>query len=411
MFSNYLTIEVFVMEDPNELSIELLSMVGLNPWAGNNSGAREYMFTSHIGQRLLVDGATEKRVQTGMEIEFAKYTFAARMPVDAQVIKLIQKYTPNMATGSIIQNTKIAMIYEELDTKRINVLEIPAYKSYHQTFGYRLVEKPIMSRLAPGEIIGKGTVLADSPSVSDVGGYMYGTELMVAFMSHPSVAEDGMVISEDAIKKLTYTKIETRVIEFGERNFPINLYGDDDEYKAFPDIGEYVREDGMVCCLRQHSTDLGPAVMSRNNVKVPGYFSSDEKIYVGGSASKVIDINIIYNKAANGIVPSGCEKQIEKYINASRPYYTNMLATEKEIRRNRHIKHGVDTIDMGPDLHRILYDAHVMLDPGGDSANSVINKLYRRSPLDMYKIEITLETKVTPTLGLKVTDSHGKINH
>ncbi len=398
------------MEDPNELSIELLSMVGLNPWAGNNSGAREYMFTSHIGQRLLVDGATEKRVQTGMEIEFAKYTFAARMPVDGQVIKLIQKYTPNMTTGDTIQNTKITVIYEEVNSKRINVLEIPAYKSYHQTFGYRLVEKSVMSELSPGMIIPKNTVLADSPSVSDVGGYMYGTELMVAFMSHPSVAEDGMVISEDAIKKLTYTKIETRVIEFGENNFPINLYGDDDNYKSFPDIGEYVREDGMVCCLRQHSIDLGPANMGRKNIKEPGYFSSDEKIYVGGSASKVIDINIIYNKAANGIVPSGCEKQTERYMSAARPYYMNILAIEKEIRKNRRIKHGVDTVDMGPDLHRILYDAHVMLDPGGDSASTVINKLYRRSPLDMYKVEITLETKVTPTLGLKVTDSHGKNN-
>lgn len=396
-----------MMDDTNELSVDLLSMVGLNPWAGNNSGAREYMFTSHIGQRLLVDGVTEKRVQTGMEIEFAKYTFAARMPVTGQVIKLIQKYTPNMTHGDNIQNTKISVIYEEVDTKRINILEIPAFKSYHQTFGYRLVEKPIMAELAPGMIIPKDTVLADSPAVSDVGGYKYGTELNVAFMSHPAVAEDGILISEEAIKKLTYTKIETRVIEFGENNFPINLYGDDETYKAFPDIGDFVREDGMVCCLRQHNTDLGPAAMSRTNVKIPSYFSSDEKIYVGGANSRVIDINIIYNKAANGIIPSGCEKQIEKYISASRPYYTNLLATEKDIRKNRKIKHGVDTLDMGAELHRVLYDAHVMLDPGGDSAGTVINKLYRRSPIDMYKVEITLETKVTPTLGLKITDSHG----
>lgn len=395
------------MEDPNELNVELLSMVGLNPWVGNNSGAREYMFTSHIGQRLIVDGATEKRVQTGMEIEFAKYTFAARMPVTGQVIKLIQKYTPNMTTGSYIENTKIAVIYEELDSKRINILEIPAYKSFHQTFGYRLVEKPIMSQLSPGMVIPKDTVLADSPSVSEVGGYKYGTELNVAFMSHPAVAEDGMMISEEAIKKLTYTKIETRVIEFGESKFPINLYGDDENYKGFPDIGDYIRDDGMICCLREHGIDLGPACMSKENLKKPMYFSSDEKIYSGGGKSKVIDINVTYNKAANGIIPSGCERQIEKYINASRPYYSNLIATEAEIRKNRKIKHGVDKIDIGPDLHRVLYDAHVMLDPGGDSASTVINKLYRRSALDMYKIEITLETKVVPTLGLKVTDSHG----
>ncbi len=393
------------MSERNELNIELLSIVGLNPWIGNNSGAREYMFTSHIGQHLLIKGANEKRVQTGMEIEFAKYTFNSSIPVDANVIKIIQKY-PKTLSNDIKHNTKVTVIYEDVDSKKIDVLDIPLYKSYHQSFGYMLKENPIMASMHPGMFIPKGTVLADSPAVSDVGGYMFGIELNAAFTSHPAAADDGILICEDVLPRLAFNKIETRVIEFGQDNFPLNIYGDDTNYKPFPDIGEYLREDGILSVLRRYDDILSPALMGKDDVrKIDHVF--DDCIYVNNPKARVLDINVIYNKTTEGGLPNGIEKQLEKYITASRLYYNSLLDTEREIWKNRHSKYGITKLDLGPALHRLLYEANVMTNDGGDRANDVIKKLYRKSPIDIYRVEITVEYEVTPNHGFKLSGQHG----
>lgn len=45
--------------------------------------------------------------------------------------------------------------------------------------------------------------------MEDPNEYNYVSELNVTFMSHPAVVEDGMLISDEAIKKPTYIKLKT----------------------------------------------------------------------------------------------------------------------------------------------------------------------------------------------------------
>ncbi len=51
-----------------------MSLSCLNPWDGANSSGRKYMFAGHLGHPSIA-APTERRVQTGMEREYGKYTF------------------------------------------------------------------------------------------------------------------------------------------------------------------------------------------------------------------------------------------------------------------------------------------------------------------------------------------------
>jgi hypothetical protein len=67
-----------------------------------------------------------------------------------------------------------------------------------------------------------------------------------AMLPDPLVTEDGILISEDILPKLPFKVYEKHVVEFGSMAFPLNLYGHAGYYQPFPEIGQLIREDGLV---------------------------------------------------------------------------------------------------------------------------------------------------------------------
>ena len=84
---------------------------------------------------------------------------------------------------------------------------------------------------------------------------LFGCNLNVAYMAIPQVTEDGIAISESAAKKLETEGYSTISIDIGPGQIPLNLYGDETNYKFMPDIGNTVHEDGVVCALRTPTAD------------------------------------------------------------------------------------------------------------------------------------------------------------
>ena len=152
------------MSNANELHREFLSVLGLNSFVGNVSSPRSQMFSSHIGQRLVINGATEKFIQSGMEQEFGKYTFSVKMPADANIIKIVEKYPLGDDVSSIKQNPLTTVIFENLKTNEIDILDIPYYCSYHQYFGFKYESQSGLSKLKPKAFVPEGTVFADTPA-------------------------------------------------------------------------------------------------------------------------------------------------------------------------------------------------------------------------------------------------------
>lgn len=385
---------------PSQIHREFLGVCGLIPWVDHDSSSRVQMFSSHIGQTLVIKGATERYCQTGMEREYAKYTFSTKMPVDAQVIKVIERYRPTLGKDAIRENPQTIVIYEEEQSKRIGVLSLTRYCSYHQYFGFEYRNKPARSKLVPGEYIKAGTVLQDSPAVTDDGGYKYGIEANIAFMTHPAVSEDGVWVSRDFLPKLAFKTYETRVVEFSGRRIPLNLYGDATTYKPFPDIGDVIREDGLLMALRPYDENLAGAEMSVNDLQKPDPIF-DKLVYAGGPGGRVVDIRVHHDRDnPQASTPMGMEQQAQKYDEARRYFYQEIYNEYLRLRRLRG-----EALVLTPEFNRLVIEAISVVGTPKDGKRIV--KLYRQAPLDDWRVEFVIEYEITPTIGFKLTDTHG----
>lgn len=272
---------------PNQLFRDLMGVSGLNPWDGNDSSSRKQMYASHIGQILVINGSTERFCQTGMEREYGKYTFKQTMPVDAEVIKVIQRYPPHLGENRIAMNPQTIVIYEDVNTKEVGMLDLRDYCSYHQYFGFEYKRtRAWFETLRTGALIAAGTVLMDSPSITEDGGYKYGRECNMAFMSHPAVSEDGIAISEDVLPLFSFKTYETRVVEWGSKRFPLNLYGTPDNFKPFPDVGDLIRPDGLLMALRSYNKELAVVQQGIYDLMEPD-FIFDKLIYPAGPGKEI----------------------------------------------------------------------------------------------------------------------------
>lgn len=392
--------------EPNQLLRQLLGVCGLNPWKGANSASREQMFSSHIGQTLVVRGATPRYCQTGMEREFGKYTWNVKMPKTGRVIKVIDRYRTSAGYDAIIndanQNPQQIVIYERVDNKEIGMINLPKFCSQHQYFGFPYVNRPARGKLSPDTEIQEGEVFLDSPSITPNGDYKYGVQCNVAYMSIPGVAEDGIVISRDVLDRFTFKTYETRTVEWGSKRFPLNLHGDDNKYKPFPDIGERVRPDGLLMMLRSYDESLAIVEQSTAALRQPD-FTFDKATYVpvGG---KIVDIRVHHdnnNQATS--TPEGMDAQPLRYDRARRAFYQDILSEYQRLKS----RHPTSQPRLSPEFHRLVVEAISVVGRNSQSPSESIKKLYRQAPLDDWRVEFVIEYEITPTIGFKLTDCFG----
>lgn len=383
-------------EIPNQMYRSLLGIASLNPWIDHNSASRLQMFTAHLGQKLVVDGMTERYCQTGMEQEFGKYTFAVEIPTDCQIIAVIPKYRQGIGINSIQNNPTTIVVFEDEATKEVDYVELPLYKSYHSHFGFPYKEQDAMREVRVGNYLKKGTKLLDSPGITPDGNYKYGVELNVAFMSHPAVSEDGILISEGALKKFAFKTYETKVVEWGKKKFPLNLYGDENNYKAFPDIGEYIRGDSMLMALRNYEPSL--SIVRQNQracMEVNQVF--DKRIYAESIQGRIIDIRVDTNgdKRSEFTV---MDQQLEKYIIEAKRFHNDIIKLYRDIERQR----GA-AMQVSPQFHQLVVEALAVV----EEDKGKISKFYRKAPLDDYRVEFTIEYDVIPRIINKFTTLDG----
>lgn len=366
------------------------------------------MFGSHISQSLTTVGASERRCFTGLEPKFGQYTFGIRFEHDSRILKSIQRYPKTMGAHSIKENPETILIYEyermnanghPSGIMEVDYISCPSHHTMHQSFGFKYNYVT-----PPSEHMGKGEVLAQSPAIAENGNYKFGLEANVAMMSVPQIIEDGVVASESFCKRMTTTGIETFVISFGKNRFPLNLYGDHGNYKIFPDIGETVAENGILMAMRRYDDELAPVTMSRAALQRPD-FKYDECVYVEPGA-KIIDIKVHHDDRLRGAIrgknmntPVGMHTQTDKYLTAEQVFYNSVLNEYKRLYASKK-----DALRITPKFHNLLVQAYAAT-ATGDKRRML--RTYRGVPIDEWRVEITVEYPIVPTIGFKLTGCHG----
>ena len=402
-----------------EISPEMVAIHAMNPGVLHNSPSRSVMLTQHLPAHLVISGSEPPNPMSGLEYEMGKYTFGTRMPENGKIVEVIKRYSVAAGSGGISGQPEITVIYQIEDSGELDVFHIKQWESFHQYFGY--ANKPteaLNTQLWPGRYIPKDTVFADTPAMAEDGGYTYGVNLETAAMDVPGVAEDGVILSEAAVKKFGIKIYETREVSCGQSCFPVNLNGDDKDYKIFQDIGEYIRHDGLLMVTRPYGERMSAATMGAKELRTVDHIF-DKKVYTRETSVKglqekcsvkpgrIVDIQVIRNNDQVRHLPPTMTTQLDKYAKALKNYYQEILAVEaRKIAENRKMG-GDGRVRMSPKLQNLIVRAKAVTGQTGNRFQGNIGLQYRRSPLDEYTITFVVEHLIFPNKGFKITGTSG----
>lgn len=390
------------LNNRREIGVDLLGINATDGFFRHSSSPRKAMKATHMGQAPLITGSEPRRILTGVEMEYGENTFDVRFPCDATVLRIVRKFPTGVGVDAIRHNPITTVIYEDYYdiNKTVGIIQVPDFASFHQEFGFRYKRNPsVWEKLTPGAMFAKDERLARSPAVRDDGMYGVGLEAEVAFMSSPGAIEDGFILSESFLKRITPTTYSTLVGSWGRKAFPLNLYGDDTHYKPFPDIGDRIRDDGLVFALRDIDDDLAMAEMTPRALREVDYIF-DRPLY-GKPGAIVMDINVYHDDKLNpAYTPTGMDTQARLYYDAQAQYYRTLLEVYNELlsRRGKRLR-------ISAEFNRLLVEAQIFLPQPHDKRK--LSRVYRLDPLDEWRVEVTFEYQVPTGEGNKQCDTYG----
>lgn len=401
------------MKEPQyDIPPEVVPVGGLNPWYPFVSSARQVMFTGQLAQANVLDGRTRKRQQSGLEREIAKATVKHQFDRDVVILACIPRFNSLVYGESFAINPMDVVIFEDYETRQMDMIELPRFHVMHQHYGFRYdFDEEVYNKLTKGTRFPKGTVIAKSPNVTEDGDYMYGLETNVCRLSLPDVIEDGVLMSRSYAERIRATGFESRIITFGRSHYPINAYGNAEVYKPFPDVGEKINTNGLICALRPYDVQFDAVYMSRKKLLKPVY-GLDIPTY-GVPDATVVDIRVLHNdRIPNPRTPVQMTEQLRKYHDADKRFYAEVIRTC--LQRNGRILS--ESTNLSHRLWNLLYQAigfcgEYLVEEGLWSANDAqilrAQKQYRGERLDEYRVEITFEYKTAMGEGPKVSDISG----
>ena len=396
-----------------ELLPELMGVLNLMPFIKHCSYMRAQMASTHITQAPTIQRSELPAVLSGMEYEYGKTTTSIMSPNKrCRVLRVIHRFNSSGGgeNASISENPESLIIYQELDEARLGVIELPRYYSHHTLFTHEYVpETAILQRIfSKGQdvILEPNTMLYRSPNLDKNGYYSpSGRNLNVAFLSLAGIADDGIIFRKGALEDFAYTKIIKVGFEFGYDKFPANTYGNTDVYKPFPDIGDSIREDGLVCALVKYDPDTAFFQQNIHGLMQPD-LNGDAELRFAQPGGKVIGINIISDMhGTHRGLPEGMERNFSKYLNSERRAMRELYAVYQAAKQQNR------NIELTPKLRVLLRTAIAKLRAAGEnvgfpSKNKAECFRYKDELLDQYRVEITIAYKTIPFLAHKFSNYH-----
>ena len=321
------------IDNPNKMLGKGLQM----PFSASNSGSRKLMFGIQLEHRLPLLKPEVPYIQTGYEMEFGKNSSSYVCTDDnLEVVGIVPKFSFNPR-----HHFYVFAISE--DSKTVEVFERKEYKHITENYGY-LFDNNRLDNLIVGDTLPKGTVIQKSMAFDEYDNRMDGCNLLTMYNACEDTMEDAIVISESASKKLASPLVKKVNIIINDNDIPLNLYGDDNNYKIFPDIGEE-SVNSILCGLRREKKE--ECLYSQSYSRLKELSISDERYTVSG---RVVDINI-YCNAPDRLDQYMYNAQLKKYydenirmsndiINIIKPYVDEGYKLSYDLQRLYSISKG-----------------------------------------------------------------------
>lgn len=373
----------------------------LSSYVAMTSASRVQMVASHKNQSISPAKSDLPPVLTGFENQLANFIFDIRMPCNAVVRNVSRKYIQGTGKSSPVYT----IIYQNQDNGEWDSIDVYKHMSKHNVYATELKIAPEVPYLAKGSTIPKGTVLASSPNVHGGTSWANTVNANVLFTTDEAAVEDGFCISRSFAERCSPLEIGSRVITFGRSSFPLNLYGDKDNFKIFPEIGERIREDGIVFGTRQYDEVLDIANLSTKALMdVDVINDTCEYAPPGAIVYDVkVDSEVEYTKARIR-TPETMQGQVNKYKDITDDYYRDIIDTYNTIMRETNY-----TARLGNNLHQLIIAAFSN-EPNkvkGIRKGPTIRKAFRMNLIDEYHVEVFYYYRQPLQEGAKLSDHFG----
>lgn len=271
------------------------------PHSNTNSASRKLMLSPQQDQRFALYDSEVPISSTGYENKFAENN-SSFITTDRnyEVVAIISKFKD-------LPKHNYILVLRDPNTNQYTIHERIHYKHNSETYGF-IFNNEFVDSLQPGYTIPLNTVIQKSTGYDEENNRKDGRNGLTTYMSLGLDMEDGIIISESYSTTLDAPLIKKVTVMVNKNNIPLNLYGDENIYKSFPNIGEYVK-DGLLYASRLEKKE--ECLFSQSVDRLKKTFISDDKNPVIG---KVIDINIHCNEP---------EHLNENYYNSQLAYYYN----------------------------------------------------------------------------------------
>jgi hypothetical protein len=379
--------------DPRLVGFETL----LFPFLAQLSSGRVDMAAHHLNQCLVLDGGEHPKIFSGYEHIVGKYEYSTSdRDQDVEILDVIPKYRTVSGIYQIKDNPTLYLVYLGLNDKKIHYCQVDKYTKGTDGYGYYNTQYN-QHLLRPGTYLDKETKLTSSP-IHDGAKYGLGVNANVACITLQGTIEDAFIISKSLAKKMQTRAIKTMTINISPNQHPLNLYGDDSEIKFLPDIGEVIREDGILCAFRTPNEDTFISDTTDIALHTPSHLH--DKIYCAPAGSMVLDINFHVNKAK---VPLHLYTQVKKYTEAANVFYKRIIEVYQTYKGK---------YELGDEFNTLVTRCMERLGAAGIRMKGVPfknnTKLVDKDTLIEYlQIEVTYTYPIYPGKGFKLSGRDG----
>lgn len=347
---------------------------------GMMSSARSIMFTNHLRQFVNLLNPHFPKLFTNYENIIGELsTSYKRAKNDLEVVDKVLKFNDYDAS---MQNYKV--IVKDLETGKHQLIENTKYEDLTEKFGYRY-NTSYLDNKQRGDIIPKNAVYHKSTSYDDFMNYCYGQNAIFMYMIDNRTIEDAILVSESFAKQMKSLEVETFRVSINDNDILCNVYGDNKNYKAFPDIGEEIKG-GVVCATRRINNSQILFDLKQSNLQNIDYLNDHCTYAVGG---RVENITVYSNKSIEDIPDNQFNHQIISYLKMQEEYYQSILDEADRI-----LDEGGK---LGKSLRMEVRKAKDYMDPNTKWCEE------NRTPFNNMVVEFTVVREVGITEGQKIT--------
>lgn len=296
---------------------DMFSM-SLLTFPGYVSSSRGVMFSSHIKHMVSINSPQYPSVFTHYENMLGKLSSGYKKAnADLTVYAKVTKFQH-------IPNHKYVIFTYDKEKDLYDIVEKKNHENLTEKFGYAY-NNDVMDTKEVGSEISKGEVLYKTNSYDEYMNYGYGRDVRFIFTLDNDTIEDAIYCSDQLAKDLSFTEVDTVKVTLNDNDILGNLYGDNEIYKSFPDIGESINR-RIICNKKRIFNNQILFDLKMSNLRKVN-FGADTPFYSDGI---VTDIDIYCNKPLDEITETPFNRQLLFYLREQHRYYTeiNQICTD-----------------------------------------------------------------------------------